>query len=65
VTGPELPRLLVLDDREGLARSTPDIARLDAATPARVARRLDPGELLDPRVVPRDDALGGVLEDPP
>jgi hypothetical protein len=84
VTGDALPRLLVLDDREGLVRSSPGNAVLtsyvgwtvvevfteSAAIAARqvddhLARRLDPSELLDPQVVPANDALGGVLGAPP
>lgn len=47
-----------------------EVFRESAAIAARqvddyLARRLDPAELLDPEVVPGDEALGGVLEAPP
>ena len=57
MTGDRLPRLLVLDDREGLVRS--------ASGDDFLVRRLDPADLLDPEVVPSDAALGGVLRAPP
>jgi hypothetical protein len=60
VRGDDLPRLLVLDDREGLVRSFPGVA-----STRELARRLDPSELLDPEVVPADDAVGGMLGAPP
>jgi hypothetical protein len=49
VTGDRLPRLLVLDDREGLVRSAPGIDSLRQRC----------------RVTVLDEPLGGVLRAPP
>ncbi|MGH3334586.1 MAG: hypothetical protein ACRDOZ_02120, partial [Nocardioides sp.] len=61
VTGGALPRLMVLDDREGLVRYAPGMALLRERCRVTVlAQRLDPDELLDSDVVPADGALGWV-----
>jgi hypothetical protein len=61
VTGDRLPRLLVLDDREGLVRSAPGIDTLRQA-------RFPALELILPtgsHALPGDDPLGGVFRAPP
>jgi hypothetical protein len=61
VTGDRLPRLLVLDDREGLVRSASGIDSLRRARFPALELTLRTGS----HALPRDDALGGVLGAPP
>ncbi|HET6665936.1 MAG TPA: hypothetical protein VFG98_01510 [Intrasporangium sp.] len=55
MTGDALPRLLVLDDREGLVRSSPGLAELRARCPVTVLDdpldRVQDAELIDVRLL--------------
>jgi hypothetical protein len=61
VTADRLPRLRVLDDREGLVRPAPGIDSLRQARFPALELILQAGS----HALPRDDALGGVLRAPP